>query len=80
VEGDTERKFVEPSLTELRKHFRNRRVVVRGQPRLQAVWVGGRIDRRRKQVTLVVEDAKDIALLPRYNDDGEPVFDGMADE
>jgi hypothetical protein len=71
VEGDGERRLVEPSLPRLRSYFRNRRVVVRGQPRLTPVWVGARLDRRRKQVTLVLDDAQDIALLPIYNEKGE---------
>ena len=71
VEGDGERRLVEPSLPRLRSYFRNRRVVVRGQPRLTPVWVGARLDRRRKQVTLVLDNAEDIALLPIYNQKGE---------
>ena len=71
VEGDGERRLVEPSLPRLRSYFRNRRVVVRGQPRLTPVWVGARLDRRRKQVTLVLDDAQDIALLPIYDEKGE---------
>ena len=71
VEGDGEKKLVEPSLPRLRSYFRNRRVVVRGQPRLTPVWVGARLDRRRKQVTLVLDNAEDIALLPIYDENGE---------
>lgn len=71
VEGDGDKRFVEPSLPRLRSYFRNRRVVVRGQPRLTPVWVGARLDRRRKQVTLVIDNAEDIALLPIFDEDGE---------
>lgn len=74
VEGDAERKRLEPTLPRLRSYFRNRRVVVRGQPRLAPVWVGARLDRRRKQVTLAIDNAEDIALLPEYDKDGNAVF------
>lgn len=74
VDGDTERQLIKASLPRLRAYFRNRRVVVRGQPRLAPVWVGGRLDRRRKQVTLVLDNAEDLALLPKYNDQGEAVI------
>ncbi|EAQ27590.1 hypothetical protein NAP1_08357 [Erythrobacter sp. NAP1] len=75
VEGTREKELVEPSLTTLRTYFRNRRVVVRGQPELEAVFIGARRDFRRKQVTLVVDNPDDVVLLPRYDDEGEPVFD-----
>jgi len=74
VEGDTEQERLQATLPRLRSYFRNRRVVVRGQPRLTPVWVGGRLDRRRKQVTLAIDNAEDIALLPEYDDDGNAVF------
>lgn len=74
VEGDTEQERLQATLPRLRSYFRNRRVVVRGQPRLTPVWVGGRLDRRRKQVTLAIDNADDIALLPEYDDDGNAVF------
>ncbi|MEE4199197.1 hypothetical protein [Erythrobacter sp.] len=70
VDGEREVELLEPSVPKLRSYFRGRRVVVRGQPRLTATWVGGRIDRRRKQVTLVLESADRIALLPEYDEDG----------
>ncbi|AWW75864.1 hypothetical protein CD351_12812 [Erythrobacter sp. KY5] len=75
VEGGRKREVIEPSLTTLRTYFRNRRVVVRGQPRLEPVLIGARRDFRRKQVTLVVDNPDDVVLLPRYDEDGEPVFD-----
>ena len=74
VERDGETKMVEASLPRLRSYFRNRRVVVRGQPRLTPVYVGARLDRRRKQVTLIVDNAEDIALLPVYDENGEAVI------
>ena len=74
VEADRERRVAEPSLQTLRSYFRNRRVVVRGQPKLEAVFIGARRDFRRKQVTLVVDDADEIVLLPRYDEDGEPIL------
>ena len=74
VEGDGEKRVIKPTLPRLRSYFRNRRVVVRGQPRLKPVWVGARLDRRRKQVTLVLDNAEDIALLPEYDSNGEAVI------
>lgn len=76
VDGDVEREVVEPSLAQLRSYFRNRRVVVRGKPRLEAVFIGARRDFRRKQVTLEVDNAGYVALLPRYDENGEPVLGG----
>lgn len=76
VEGDPERETVEPSLAELKALFRNRRIVVRGKPRLDVLFVGARLDRRNKQLTLVLGNADDIALLPRYDSDGQPVLEG----
>lgn len=66
----------EPNLTNLRTVFRNRRIVVRGKPELTAQWIGGRLDRRRKQVTLLVDNADDLVMLPRYNAKGEAILDG----
>lgn len=76
VEGDREKKVKKPTLAALRTYFSNRRIVVRGKPRLEAAWVGARRDFRRKQVTLEVDNADDLALLPRYDDDGNPIVDG----
>lgn len=74
VDGDREREIREATLPNLRSYFRNRRIVVRGTPRLTPVWVGGRLDYRRKQVTLMVDSADEIALLPEYDADGNAVF------
>lgn len=76
VEGTREREGTRPSFTLLRSHYRNRRVVVRGQVRLTPAFVGARRDFRRKQVTLEVASAADIAMLPRYDEDGEPILTG----
>lgn len=75
VEGDPEREIAKPSLTQLRSYFRNRRIVVRGKPRLAPVLIGARRDFRRKQVTLELGDADRLVVLPRYDDNGEPVLD-----
>ncbi|MEM1196891.1 MAG: hypothetical protein AAGH57_12365, partial [Pseudomonadota bacterium] len=48
-----------------------------GSPRLTPVWVGGRKDYRNKQVTLEVANADDLALLPRFDDEGEPIKDAL---
>ena len=75
VEGDRTRERVEPSLAALRSYFRNRRIVVRGTPDLQPALIGARLDYRRKQVTLRVDSADEIVLLPRFDANGEPVLD-----
>ncbi len=75
VEGESERKFRKPTLADLNGNFMNRRIVVRGAPRLEAQWIGGRRDFRNRQVTLVVDNADDLVVLPRYDKDGRPVFD-----
>lgn len=74
VDGDREREVIKATLPNLRSYFRNRRIVVRGTPRLTPVWVGGRLDYRRKQVTLMVNNADDIALLPEYDENGNAVL------
>lgn len=76
VEGDTERTIDKPSLKALRSVLFKRRIVVRGKPKLTPVFVGGRIDHKNKQVTLMLESADDLVILPRYDDEGEPIFDG----
>lgn len=76
VEGDRDRKFVKPSLATLRAAFRNRRIVVRGMPRLDIGFAGARRDRKNKQLTLMLRNADDLALLPRYDSDGNPILDG----
>ena len=76
VEGDRERERAKPSLEALEAMFRNRRIVVRGEPRLDVAFVGARRDRRRKMLTLVLDNADNVVLLPRYDSDGNPVLDG----
>ncbi|MEQ5788661.1 hypothetical protein J3454_12220 [Erythrobacter sp. NFXS35] len=76
VEGDRNRKFVRPSLATLRVAFRNRRIVVRAMPRLDVAFAGARRDRKNKQLTLMLRNADDLALLPRYDGDGNPILDG----
>lgn len=75
-EAEAEETRREPNLTNLRAYFRNRRIVARGTPELTAQWVGGRIDRRNKQVTLLVDNADDLVLLPRYDEAGEAILEG----
>ncbi|WP_143736700.1 hypothetical protein [Erythrobacter dokdonensis] len=76
VERDRRRNLTKPTLATLRTMFRNRRVVVRGKPRLEAVFVGARRDFRRKKLFIELDDAGDLAFLPRYDRNGEPIFDG----
>ena len=73
VDGEAEPKKVKPTLSSLSGLLLNRRVVVRGSPRLRAVWKGGRLDYRNKQVTLEVENVEDFVLLPRFDEKGEPL-------
>lgn len=76
VERDRTRNFTKPTLGNLRSMFRNRRIVVRGQPRLEAAFVGARRDYRRQKLFIEVDGASDLAFLPRYDKNGEPIFDG----
>lgn len=76
VEGEIDKKSKTPTIAELKNTYINRRIVVRGAPRLEPTWVGGRRDFRRKQVTLEVDNADDLVMLPRYDSDGNPILDG----
>lgn len=76
VEGETKRTIDKPSLKALRSVLFNRRIVVRGTPKLTPVFVGGRIDHKNKQVTLMLDRADDLVILPRYDNEGKPIFDG----
>ena len=76
VERDRDMKFSRPTLRTLRDTFRDRRIVVRGSPRLEAVFDGGRIDHARKKLFLQVDNADDLVLLPRFDKRGEPIFEG----
>jgi hypothetical protein len=77
VEGEQQRKAErrKPTLAELKALFRNRRIVVRGTPELTPTWVGARLDHKNKQVSLMVRNADDLVLLPRYDDEGNPVLE-----
>lgn len=77
VERETEPKKVKPTLSSLSGLLLNRRVVVRGSPRLTAVWKGGRLDYRNKQVTLEVANVEDFVLLPRFDEKGEPLSEDV---
>jgi len=81
VEGETEPKAktkkIKPTMASLSGLLINRRIVVRGAPRLTPVWKGGRLDYRNKQVTLEVANIDDLVLLPRFDKDGEPVREDM---
>lgn len=76
VEGTPDQQVERPSVSDLANLFRNRRIVVRGQPRLVPSLRGARRDFRRKQLTLVLDNADDLALLPRYDYEGNPVLEG----
>ncbi|MEM6476124.1 MAG: hypothetical protein AAF687_08155 [Pseudomonadota bacterium] len=73
VEGEREREVVTPKMVDIERLLRNRRIVVRGKPRLQPAWIGARLDYRRKQVTLEVENIDYLVMLPRYDKDGNPI-------
>jgi len=76
VEGDRQRKVAKPSLEAIEDMFRNRRIVVRGAPRLDVTFVGARRDRRRKMLTIIPGNADDVVILPRYDEGGNPILDG----
>ncbi len=76
VEGDSDRTIDKPNMQALRSILFKRRIVVRGKPTLTPVFVGGRIDHKNKQVTLMLESADDLVILPSYDEDGNPVLDG----
>lgn len=76
VEEQLGRDLNMPTLAALRASLLNRRIVARGKPRLEVGIVGARRDFRRKQVILELSSADDLVMLPRYDDDGNPVLDG----
>ena len=76
VKRDRGRLLSRPTLAQLRDVFRNRRIVVRGTPRLEAVFVGARLDHRRPKLFVEVNNAAHLAVLPRYDKKGEPILDG----
>jgi len=73
VEGDRNRTIDKPTLKALSSLLRNRRVVVRGTPRLTPSIVGARRDFRRKQLTIELGNADDLVLIPRFDEDGKPL-------
>ena len=81
VEGEAEKKAapkkIKPTMSALSGLLINRRIVVRGAPRLTPVWKGGRLDYRNKQVTLEVANIDDLVLLPRFDKSGEPVREDL---
>jgi hypothetical protein len=77
VERDRDLKFSRPTLNALRDTFRNRRIVVRGTPRLEAVFDGGRVNHAEKKLFLMVDNADDLVLLPRFDENGEPILDDI---
>lgn len=77
VERDKEQKIKKPKLLDLRKAFFRRRVVARGQPRLDIMFTGARRNFKDKRVTLVVDNADDLVMLPRYDDHGEPIAESL---
>lgn len=76
VSQDRFRNFSEPTLAKLRTMFRNRRIVVRGEPRLEVPFIGGRRTFREKKVFLQLESPDDLVILPRYDREGQPVPGG----
>lgn len=72
VSQDRFAKFSKPTLRNLRSAFRNRRIVVRGAPRLEVTFNGGVRDFRRKKLFIEVNDPEDLVLLPRFDKDGNP--------
>lgn len=76
VEGQRARKTRRPTLAEITNLLRGRRVAVRGQAVLTPVFVGARRDFRRKRLTIELASAEDLVILPRYDDNGEPILDG----
>lgn len=76
VDEQRNRKVERPGLDEARNFLLNRRIVVRGKPRLDVTIIGARRDFHRKQVVLEVRNADDLVRLPRYDEDGQPIYGG----
>lgn len=72
VSQDRFAKFSKPTLRKLRSAFRNRRIAVRGTPRLDVPFTGGRRDFRRKKLFIEVNNVDNLVLLPRFDKDGNP--------
>ena len=76
VARDRMRYFSKPTLRKLRSMFRDRVIVVRGQPRLEVAFDGAVRDRRRKKLFIELTRAEDIVSLPRFDKNGEAIVDG----
>jgi len=50
--------------------------VVRGMPERLPRLVGARLDYRRSQMTIRIDSADDVVILPRYDEEGNPILDG----
>lgn len=76
VEGKREAKAPHVTLKQVRELLAERRIVVRGKPRLTVMNRSVHSDHRRKQLTLLLASANDLVVLPSYDKDGNPIFDG----
>jgi len=76
VQGDADRELERRTFARLRMMFRNRRIVARGRQRLEVAFVGARRDFRRTKLFIELDEADNLAVLPRYDRNGTPVFDG----
>ena len=76
VDGKRDRKLKAPTMAALEAAILNRRIVVRGTPRLEVGLIGARRDFRRKQAILEVDNADEMILLPRYDKDGKAIYGG----
>jgi len=70
-----------PSLAQADSLFRNRLIAVRGDARFGQRfngpgWSPNNGTQRGHEIRIRVEDADDIVILPRFDEDGNPVFDG----
>lgn len=79
VDGERDRKVKEPTLADLEAAILNRRIVVRGTPRLEVALIGARRDFRRKQAILEVDNAAEIVVLPQYDQEGNAIYGGEFD-
>ncbi|MEM7702258.1 MAG: hypothetical protein AAF251_10015 [Pseudomonadota bacterium] len=77
VERNRDMKFSRPTLRKMRSAFRNRRIAVRGMPRLVVGFTGAsRRDFKNKRVFLEVDDAENLVVLPRFDKKGRPILEG----
>ncbi len=73
VEGDRDIRLDKPTLLALSALLNDRRIAVRGKPRLVPALVGARRDFRKKKLSIVLDNADDLAMLPRYDKVGNPL-------